>query len=208
MPSNYPNQVFAILRFFHGGGDGSVALAITDSGSLCVLKFHFDSAARNKEIDLWKTLYDIDCFTISHTTNTCCAMVMPFVVHATLMKNGTPEFKFNVMEWAKEEVVQSLPCPTLDTCTNHLTELWTEMHATVEEIAQIALKNLTDLKFIHRDIKWNHIALLRKFDAETNKFVFKPILIDLVAVETSESVELARQEMHQEAASGLGIKLA
>jgi calcineurin-like phosphoesterase family protein len=104
-------------------------------------------------------------------------MVMPFVVSAT-MKNGYPEFNLKLIQ------------------------LWNEMNATPIDTAKRALKCLTDSKYVHGDVKWSHIALLRTFDVSKNHYGLKPIVLDLVQVEIVESVELAMSEMHAQGSIG------
>lgn len=194
MPSK-STTAFNLLRSFHGGADGNVVLVVSESGSLCVLKLHFNDADRETELTRWESFYSKPCFVVP-VQNKRQALVMPLVFHVTVDKNGGRNINFNLVEWTKEPMVDATTCPALDKWTTQLSRKWMDSGYSIEKVAVDAVKKFANTSFAHDDLKWQHVGVLPIVE---NGMVVRldPVLIDLVRVKQFPTAEGAKAYMFE-----------
>jgi len=190
-------MIFSILRYFRGGADGKVALAITKStpNHLCVLKEHYIDNDLTTELNNWKLFNEFNCY-VKVLFSKRKMLVIPLVFHVT-ERDGIKTINFNLSEWSKEEVTQVKPCIQLDRMTEKVTQCWNNMNITIEDIAIQAVMNIANHGYEHLDIKWNHVGLMPIIDDndQCNVLSLKPVLIDLVRMNNVHDKHIAWERM-------------
>ncbi|KAI3653694.1 hypothetical protein MP228_001641 [Amoeboaphelidium protococcarum] len=172
---------FYILKYYHRGGDGRVALCCTSRGHLCVVKFPFERENQLQELqqeaDLWNRVWDTKCRVV--VLNGKYALLMPFCFHIRFVSQQ-PTF-CGLSGWNRRPSSMSA---ALDDCeVDEFPYLNREQFDAFQKdpmlVAKEALSTMLKCKVKHDDLKWSHVALLPKFSAKSNTLEFMPVLIDL-----------------------------
>jgi hypothetical protein len=192
MPSEQ-HSTFHILKYFHRGGDGRVALCCNEVGQLGVLKFAINPEKDlNPEATLWNQLWGTHVRVVS--VNERSALLMPFCLHIRVV-DGQPKF-CGLREWS-------------GITTSFIDHHEVKDKINVDQLAMYqenpslacrqALERMCELSVEHDDWKWQHVALWPKYNQATNVFDLQPIFIDLTRVkemkDTREKVFERMEEM-------------
>ena len=180
---------FFFIQDFHGGKDGRVWLAITDTGKLAVCKISEDRCYE-KEALCWNKISGSN---LAYTTTLlkANALIMPFVFHAH-MENGRIIFRPFGSKW-------SLGDCTVDDV--RYSDIPGAFDPTLEHyykqpllVAEKALTDMANAGYKHCDLEWRHVGLrpykLSKTDSEIEatkcdtlkegaQWGVRPVLIDL-----------------------------
>ncbi|KAI3648004.1 hypothetical protein MP228_008225 [Amoeboaphelidium protococcarum] len=176
-----PYNNFYILKYYHRGGDGRVALCCTSRGHLCVVKFLFERENQLEELqqeaDLWNRVWDTKCRVV--VLNGKYALLMPFCFHIRFVSQQ-PTF-CGLSGWNRRPSSMS---EALDDCEvvefpNLNREQFDAYQKDPMLVAKEAISTMLKCKVKHDDLKWSHVALLPKFSAKSNTVKLMPILIDL-----------------------------
>lgn len=213
-PHETTKQFYLIRQF--NGRDGNVWLSISQSGRLAMVKFrklsktfkflhkeklnshadellvsqvnmsNKDSLLVNSELVMWNRAYkhlNVNPFTVTLANNT--ALVMPCC------------FCYDSSGVLQLELQYYLPCErdfaagftNWETILNQLQSV-----DSAEKNLFTAIKTLASKFILHRDIKWEHLALLPVFNKK-GLVRLEPILIDLAEVDIMSSETEAITEM-------------
>jgi hypothetical protein len=201
---DFATKSMKVLRHFHRGADGNVLLCINSSMRMCVLKFHHEDVSCLKELEVWQKVYERNVWlytTISNRT----ALVLPFVFHCITRFHEEGDgkivgFNFDLLQWCKEGkyVVMDDSSSLLGNLKSRLIDAYMRTQWSPKDVASIAIDNFADKGYCHLDLEWRHVALRPNADAfDRDEITLTPILIDLVQVETLDTVT-ARDKMHIE----------
>ncbi|KAI3639231.1 hypothetical protein MIR68_002761 [Amoeboaphelidium protococcarum] len=172
---------FYILKYYHRGGDGRVALCCTSRGHLCVVKFPFERENQLQELqqeaDLWNRVWDTKCRVV--VLNGKYALLMPFCFHIRFVSQQ-PTF-CGLSGWNRRP--SSMSAVLDDREVDEFPYLNREQFDAFQKdpmlVAKEALSIMLQYKVKHDDLKWSHVALLPKFSARSRTVEFMPVLIDL-----------------------------
>jgi hypothetical protein len=198
LPVEQQELELKVLRWFNGGADGQVCLALTSSNQLVVVKrFHEDDKCL-KEFNLWKTVNGVGVLQIQLVNSQC--LIMPFVFQCVETEKGI-EFNFDLSSWGKEKGSAFEDDASFDVWTTKINDFMKTRQLTAETTLVEAVDGLVSKLYVHRDLDWRHVGLLPQLsfsdENQSEEIIIgmKPVLIDLSSVELLESQELAWQEM-------------
>lgn len=188
---------FMVLRFFHRGGDGKVALVVTESFHFVVFKYFDDGSNRIKEEQLWKLLYEKTVH--SQTLNEKPVLLIPFAFNCQVDETSSEvSFLFDLHLWGCEGKVDFENHPVLTYWSGLFQTFYNNMGKTPKMIAQEAIEHLAKERLVHRDLEWRHVALLPVIDKDNQTVTdMVPIFIDLTTVMKVETEQIALDEMMQ-----------
>ena len=184
--SSFKSDYYYVLRYFLGGMDGNVMLAMNSTFNFCVIKLYHSSRAKYAELEsrLWVEIYGVR--TVIQKCVDHESLIMPFVVTCTLSSAGTPSFDFNSHHLFFEIGASVFEDATIVEIENKFRAIAGDVNC--YEVAEIAIRKFAKHKYVHNDLSWRHVALLPVF--ENNNLVrFEPILIDLTLVAKSDLSE-------------------
>ncbi|KAI8899855.1 hypothetical protein BC833DRAFT_647552 [Globomyces pollinis-pini] len=194
---------FYILSYFHCGGDGRVALVTSESGNLAVIKFLYQygdmndlQKALSDEQNRWQNLWQVQSRIVE--LNGQAGLLMPFCM--TFNPHRSNGFQFSSLQtWNKlsSEYDYGVLSEELEDCVN--TQLLDMYQKSPLLAANQALSTVSEKLSSHMDLSFRHIALLPRWNSETDMYDFQAILIDLTRVES----ELDPQVAQSRAAEGL-----
>jgi hypothetical protein len=194
----YPHRntsIFYVLRFFHPGSDGKVAMIVSGSGNLAVIKTFADAEKYEQEKYNWETMLDRK---LIHN-DMKKSLIIPFCFHCLHDEELQKlEFSFDLTVWSqmnnnnrnansledeKEDLSQYPLTRDIEECVNSMDV--DPLSTAISAIHCVASKG-----FIHGDIEWRHVALLPVY--EQSKLVsFQPMLIDLTSMKKAGDDENA-----------------
>lgn len=188
---------FKVLRYFHQGRDGKVALVATNSFHFIVFKYFDRDLDRAHEEKMWKQLYypDVYCKEVYSKQ----VLVMPFVFHCQIdVDKKEIYFHFDLNLWGCEgKEVKIEPNPILSYWSEQFQNVYTQSGFTPAVVALRAIHQLASKRMVHKDLEWRHVSLLPVIDRDTNTIMeLTPIFIDLTSVCEVETEELALEEMN------------
>ena len=185
-----------VLRQFHGGADGQVCLALTESFDLVVVKKFYESAKCKREFDLWKELYEVGVLQVELVGSQ--ALIMPFVFHCVQGENEELTFNFNLSYWGKHQNSLLEDDGRFISWTSKINAFMGVNDITVSNALIQAVNLLAKKHVVHNDLVWRHVALLPQF-SEDGKQVegMKPILIDLASANYVETESTAMEYMQE-----------
>ena len=203
VPPTEKTKLFFILRQFHSGGDGEVVLACSAGGNLCVIKFNFDPDKALQEVELWKTLYNVNTvFVKNFGRDGRQAIVMPFAFH---FQEGNTSFDFDLQLqlWSKypntmdrDEVV-----PLVEEEIGSDSGLRLALNSLDKnKVASMAIQTIAGKGYKHEDVHWRHVAVVPVFNKDSNGTlnwddILKPVLIDLSRVSKCEDTRSSEKQM-------------
>jgi len=208
-PPHKNTSNYTLLRDYHGGRDGRVWLATSDSGHLAVLKFLNKKADETKErlkeraekeSKYWNKLgfESVYCCEL----NKSIAIIMPFCFHFDDKK----DLIYNLNAWScrnrlNEEPDSENVC-LLKECQDKLSEI------KFNEVLQKCVDNFAHKKLVHNDIASKHVAVVPIIPSNQNeaiKFVYT--FIDLSDITDTDTQDEALETMKNYVADNLKIVL-
>jgi hypothetical protein len=190
---------FYILSYFHRGGDGRVAVVTSESGNLAVVKFlHMNEELDDQEAlqrallaeqNRWELFWQVQCRIVNLHGKS--GLLMPFCM--PFNRHSYRIFPFaSLQTWNKK----SFMCPydmlseELEDCVN-MQQLDMYQKSPLMAAEQ-ALSAISGKLSSHMDLCFRHVALLPKWNNETQVYDLQAILIDLTRVESELDPEVAR----------------
>ncbi|KAJ2999247.1 hypothetical protein HDV02_003341 [Globomyces sp. JEL0801] len=187
---------FYILSYFHRGGDGRVALVTSESGNLAVIKFLYQygdmndlQKALSDEQNRWQNLWQVQSRIVE--LNGQAGLLMPFCM--TFNPHRSNGFQFSSLQtWNKlsSEYDYGVLSEELEDCVN--TQLLDMYQKSPLLAANQALSTVSEKLSSHMDLSFRHIALLPRWNSETDMYDFQAILIDLTRVESELDPQVAQ----------------
>uniref|UniRef100_A0A6C0AEE4 Uncharacterized protein n=1 Tax=viral metagenome TaxID=1070528 RepID=A0A6C0AEE4_9ZZZZ len=201
---------YTIYKFFQTGRTNQTSLIINNYGSIGVLKQFFGISYDDKkektlelknfefEAKMWKKIYNIN--TEIEIINGNPSFITPLIF--------TLENEYN-KTYKKYEVFFRTDLEKIFTYDGAISaELPLKMHSlqsqinrysqkmNILECAEYAINELAKKKYVHNDLKWQHIGL---YPVLKNGYLEKmePILIDLESLEKKKTKEAKKEMMRQ-----------
>jgi hypothetical protein len=182
MPSQLESE-FYMLKYFRRGNDGSVGVACTPSGRLCVMKFPVDEKKARmlgEEMRSWNSLWQTDCF-ICRLKDYRLALVMPFCLHVRVFAHGK-RFFCGLNDWngANRETSEIFDDEVCEFNRIDKSDLQKYQDDPLKA-AEKALTRMINQNVEHQSLKWSRIALMPRFDSTAVDATVKlcPIMIDM-----------------------------
>jgi hypothetical protein len=174
---NRSETTFHILKYYRSGGDGRVALCTTPDGNLGVLKFPVDeSLDLDKEAELWNKLWGTDVPIIRVCSRR--ALLFPFCFHIKVLENK-PVF-CGLSEWNGIKSPDHQDLNGDDQIRDKVNPVQLKYYQEDPAIAcRTALERMCEFGLEHGNWKWDHVALLPKYNTNTDQYDLSPILLDL-----------------------------
>jgi hypothetical protein len=186
-------SAFLVLKYLHCGPERKIWLTMitsaVGSGSLCVVKQVGDMPAAAAEARLWGEVNQ-GCIATEVRVSGQPAIVVPFVVLADVTE-GRVTFCFDPQRWLLQDNVAAGAVPErMLTVATRLRELATAAGLLNAEVAaRSAIARMAARGLRHKDLKWQHVALIPRFDDGGALVGVSAGVVDLESVE--EGVEPA-----------------
>jgi hypothetical protein len=200
-PPSDQTLCYFLLQDYHGGRDGRVWLACSETGNLAVLKFLKQPFSGSRDLmadaeaeaQLWNDFWGAKAFVKTFSgfnANPC--VVMPFVFHGRDRDGGSPRFNFSSPNQRIEEKVKAPFDP--DLMKQEFDALFEPQVYSSEYLkpmdndepnlsaAEAAIRHMYNAGFKHCDLRWRHVGLLPVWCGSGNRYTVKPVLIDLTDV--------------------------
>ncbi len=187
---------FYILQYYRSGNDGTVCLACTPDGRLCVLKLPNKTATIpiRKERDLWNEIWKTDCFIVEICNRE--VLVMPFCFQGWAENKTIALRELESWQYNRHRITNIGKANNMffdyisDLCNLDYDQLM-EYEKEPMKVVREAITTMHKAGYQHLSIRWNHFALLPVYSPDTSIIHLKPILIDLsktTKVSPSQSV--------------------
>jgi hypothetical protein len=209
-PKNTSNYI--LLRDYHGGRDGRVWLATSESGHLAVLKFLDKNADETKEklkeraekeSKYWNKLgfESVYCCEL----NKSIAIIMPFCFHFDDKK----DLIYNLNAWSCRSRLNEEPdselyknVSLLKECQDKLSEM------KFNDVLQKCVHSFACNKLVHNDIASKHVAVVPIIPSNQNEAIqFVYTFIDLSDITDTDTQDEALETMKNYVADNLKIVL-
>lgn len=187
---------FKVLRYFHRGSDGKVALVATDSFHFVVFKYFDKDENRQHEEELWNRLYEQNVY--SQKVFSRMVLILPFVFYCQVdHEKKEISFNFDLSRWGCEEKVEIEDNPVLSHWSQLFSNFYLQRGFSPRTVAVSAIEKLASAKVVHRDLEWRHVSLLPTVSLEREEVEdMIPVFIDLTTIVEVETKDLAMDEMN------------
>ena len=199
-PPSKSTSNYILLRDYHGGRDGRVWLATSESGHLAVLKFlnKYPDEKKDKlneraekESKYWNLLgYDsVYCCELNNSP----AIIMPFCFHFDHNKN----IIFNLNAWSCSNQLYCEPDNELFEKVSYLKDCQEKLSKLkFDEVLHQCITTFANKNLVHNDITSKHVAIVPIIpDDQNNAIEFSYTFIDLSDITVTDNSDEAIKVM-------------